>query len=181
MDTNNFLIEIFFRAKNGGDGVLVCKRSQREGSGYMLWIDDGSGRLQFALASGNDRCALRDGPKVNDAQWHHLIAEVDRAGGMVRFYLNGKLAHKGRCTLPADASLSNTGDFLVGKGLEGRHFAGEMDFLRVARGTLADAGTSIEELYAWQFDGPFLRDFAGRRPQRKRDAGALESADDSSR
>ncbi len=41
-------------------------------------------------------------------------------------------------------------------------------------GTLADARTSIEELYAWEFNGPFLRDFAGRAPEGKRDAGALE-------
>lgn len=44
-------------------------------------------------------------------------------------------------------------------------------------GTLKDAKTDIEELYAWQFDGPFIRDFAGRKPKGKRDAGALELID----
>ena len=42
---------------------------------------------------------------------------------------------------------------------------GTIDFLRIALGTLADAKTNIDELYAWQFDGPFLRDFAGRSPR----------------
>jgi hypothetical protein len=79
--------------------------------------------------------------------------------------------------LATDGSLSNRGDFYVGRGRGGSYFAGAIDFLRVCRGTLADAGTTIEELYAWQFDGPFLRDFAGRGPaDGKRDAGALECA-----
>ena len=39
------------------------------------------------------------------------------------------------------------------------------------------AKTDIKELYAWQFDGPFLRDFAGRKPKGNRDAGALELID----
>jgi hypothetical protein len=41
----------------------------------------------------------------------------------------------------------------------------------------AVARTTIEELYAWQFDGPFLRDFTGRKPVgERRDAGAIEAA-----
>ena len=34
--------------------------------------------------------------------------------------------------------------------------------------------TTIEELYAWEFNGPFLRDFCGNQPVGKRDAGAIE-------
>jgi len=53
-----------------------------------------------------------------------------------------------------------------------------LDFLRIAHGTLADADTTIEELYAWEFDGPFLRDFTGRKlAGARRDAGAIERAD----
>ena len=73
-------------------------------------------------------------------------------------------------------SLANDGDVCVGGTPEGRHLDGALDFLRIALGTLADADTTIEELYAWEFDGPFLRDFAGRKPSgAKRDAGALEA------
>ncbi len=50
--------------------------------------------------------------------------------------------------------------------------------MRIALGTLADAHTTIDELYAWQFDGPFLRDFAGRKPSgARRDGGAIEKTD----
>ena len=56
----------------------------------------------------------------------------------------------------------------------GEGFAGAIDFLRVCRSTLAESKTSIEELYAWEFDGPFLRDFANKAPaDGKRDAGAI--------
>ena len=56
------------------------------------------------------------------------------------------------------------------------HFRGSIDFLRLSKGTLEDAETTIEELYGWQFDGPFLRDFYGNWPTGvRRDVGAIES------
>lgn len=64
---------------------------------------------------------------------------------------------------------------MVGKDAKDNYFRGAIDFLRVSRGTLADAKTMIDELYAWQFNGPFLRDFRGMSPEGKRDAGALEA------
>lgn len=44
----------------------------------------------------------------------------------------------------------------------GRYLDGTVDFLRIAQGTLAHADTTIEKLYAWEFDGPQTRDFTGR-------------------
>ena len=35
----------------------------------------------------------------------------------------------------------------------------------------AFADTTIEELYAWEFDGPQIRDFTGRKPTGARNAG----------
>ncbi len=49
--------------------------------------------------------------------------------------------------------------------------------MRVALGTLDDAKTTIEELYAGQFSGPFLEDFLGRQPTGQRNAGAIEHVD----
>jgi hypothetical protein len=66
----------------------------------------------------------------------------------------------------------------VGGTPDGRFLDGTLDFLRIAHGTLEDAHTTIEELYAWEFDGPFLRDFTGRKPAgTRRAAGAIEKAD----
>ena len=53
---------------------------------------------------------------------------------------------------------------------------GAIEFLRIARGTLTDAQTTIEELYAWQFNGPFLYDFTGSK--RPADGGAAGALDD---
>ncbi len=99
----------------------------------------------------------------------------------IRIYIDGKPAERRSVRTygqPPSASLTNTADFLVGKGPAGNFFAGTIDYLRVARGTLADARTSIGELYKWEFDGPFLKDFRGNSPPTgaRRDAGAYEYA-----
>ena len=66
----------------------------------------------------------------------------------------------------------------VGGTPDGRYFDGTLDFLRIAQGSLADADTTIEELYAWEFHGPFLRDFAGHDTGgRRRYAGAIEKTE----
>jgi len=65
----------------------------------------------------------------------------------------------------------------VGGRPDGGNLAGTIEFVRVALGTLDDAKTTIEELYAWQFSGPFLEDFLGRQPRGQRDAGAIQHTD----
>jgi hypothetical protein len=155
MSTNNFLIEAFFKTTGGGS--IAEKMGD---AGYRLRVDD-AGSLALHTSAGSVAAG-----KVNDGHWHHVIAEADRAAGKLRLYVDGKLAGEGQIK---PGSLANTADFIVGKG-----FVGALDFLRVARGTLSDAKTTIEELYEWEFNGPHLRDFAGHEPVGKRDAGALE-------
>jgi hypothetical protein len=175
MDTNNFLIEVVFRtdrAKAGG--VLVSKL---DSAGYALEMDPG-GRVRMRIAAGGSECSRTSPAPLAGGRWHHIVAEVDRgAPEGIRIYVDGKRA-SGRFTgsMPtANASLANSADFLVGKGPAGDFFAGTVDYLRVSRGTLADARTSIEELYQWEFGGPFLRDFRGNSPTgQRRDAGAYE-------
>jgi hypothetical protein len=160
IDTGNLLIEAYLRTDPGhADGVVAGKMGS---SGYQLAIDS-TGKPALRLSAGDRKEAHAANVSVNDGKWHHVLAEIDRATGRVSLYVDGKAAGEHRSNLPAGASLANESDFLVGKGNDGRYFAGEMDFLRVCRGTLADARTTIEELYAWQFDGPFLKDFTGRR------------------
>jgi hypothetical protein len=46
----------------------------------------------------------------------------------------------------------------------------------IASTSAASRRTTIEELYAWQFDGPAHRDMRGVAPKgQARDAGAIES------
>jgi hypothetical protein len=167
MGTNNFLIEIVFKTDAGHtNGVLAAKAGR---SGYGLWVGPDGAPCLTLLAAGV-KASIPSTVKVNDGKWHHVIAEVNRAAGKVTFYVDGNAAGEGNLdAIAKDAPLSNTADFVVGK-----RFAGALDFLRVCRSTLAESKTSIDELRAWEFDGPFLRDFTDKAPaDGKRDAGAI--------
>jgi hypothetical protein len=170
IDTSSLLIEAYVLAKQPGT-VLVSKLS---GNGYQLAINHAGGAT-FTVVAGGQKAELASGAKLVDGKWHHVVAELDRAAGTMAIYTDGKKTADGKATLANDASLANDGDLLVGKNADGHFFAGAIEFLRIARSTLAESKTSIEELYDWEFDGPFLRDFAGREPTGKgRDAGAYE-------
>ncbi|MDO8542176.1 MAG: LamG domain-containing protein [Opitutaceae bacterium] len=170
---SNFLIEAYFRTEPGaGPGVIVEKRS---GSGYSLAVN-ASGGMTLEMSGGGATAVVSSSVAVNDGRWHHVIAEADRTAGTMTLYFDGRKDRAG-AGLRANVSLENKGDLYVGGTPAGRCFHGTIDFLRICLGTLADAKTDIEELYAWQSDGPFLRDFAGRTPRGRRDAGALEKTD----
>jgi len=168
IDTGNMLIEAYLRVESGAtDGVVAGKMAK---SGYELAVGK-DGKPVFAIAAAGQKASVAGSDVINDGKWHHVLAEIDRTGGVMRMFVDGKLNGQNKTDIAADASLANTSDFLVGKAVDGRYFSGDMDFLRVCRGTLADAATSIDELYSWQFvDGPFLKDFAGR--ERNWDKGA---------
>jgi hypothetical protein len=174
IDTSNLLVEAYLKTADGLAGsVLVSKMAD---AGYQLAINQAGG-VTLTLKSGGQTAELADGAKINDGKWHHVVAEVDRKASTGAIYVDGVKGSAGPMALPAGASLSNAADLTVGKGTAGKMFAGALEFLRIARSTLAESQTSIEELYDWQFDGPFLRDFAGKAPVGKgRDAGAFEVA-----
>jgi hypothetical protein len=172
MDTNNFLIECFFRTDPGHTGGTLASKIH-QGRGYELFLNT-EGRIALSLSAEGEGAAVT-GPRVNDGRWHHVIAEVDRPAARVTFHVDGESAASEAISLGPTDSLANPGDFCVGRGSAG-YFAGAVDFLRVSRGTLADAKTTIDELYEWEFNGPFLRDFMGNEPVGRRDAGAIELA-----
>ncbi len=163
MQENSFIVEAYLRTADS-DGLIAGKMA---GTGYALRVADG--RLQLTLA-GDGEAMTATGGQIADGQWHHVLAEVDRPARKVTLYVDGKAARLETQGAMPEGGLGNEADFVVG-----RQLACTVDFLRVSRGTLADARTSIEELYAWQFDGPQFRDFAGREPVGKRDAGAIEA------
>ncbi|MBM4017031.1 MAG: LamG domain-containing protein [Planctomycetes bacterium] len=169
------LIEAFFRTQPGHTGgVLVEKMGPA--AGYCLAVND-KGGVTFTIKAQGASASIAGPSKVNDGRWHHVVAEADRPAAALALYIDGRKDAAGR-GIGADATLANDADLYVGGTPQGRSLAGAIDFLRIARGTLADAKTTIEELYEWEFNGPFLRDFAGRPPAGpRRDAGALELAD----
>ncbi|MFO8006710.1 MAG: LamG domain-containing protein, partial [Candidatus Brocadiia bacterium] len=165
---SSFLIEAYFRTDAGASGVLVEKMGD---AGYSVLLDD-DGLPRFSVRHGDAAATVRGKAPLNDGEWHHLIAEADREAGELRLYLDGAL--NATTDGLGSWSLANKADLHVGGTPDGRCLAAELEFVRIARGTLADARTTIEELHEWQFNGPFLRDFTGREPVGKREAGALE-------
>jgi hypothetical protein len=153
MDTNNFLIEAVIQT-SAVTGTLVSKADAR--TGYVLDLLGGKPRLR--LMSGGSTSTTVAAQAVNNGKWQHIVAEVDRKNG-VALYVNGKkVSAQTMGTMPS-GSLVNGADFMVGGGTGQIGFAGSFDFLRLSRGTLADAHTTIGELYAWQFRGPQHADF----------------------
>jgi hypothetical protein len=173
IDTGSLIVEAYAKVESGSAGVLVEKTGK---AGYSLIVqEDGRVALVLAGADGSRSKAVTRS-KLADGRWHHLLAEVDRDAGRSTLYVDGKA--DGLAKAPAKGvSLSNDGEMTVGGTPDGRNLAVTIDYLRVTRGSLADSRTTIDELRAWQFDGPFLRDFTGRAPVgARRDAGAIEAS-----
>jgi len=169
--TSGFLIEVFFKTAAGfTDGTLIQKMND---VGWALVVNQ-SGGVALITKSNSGSASLASRIAVNDGQWHHIIAEADRKAGTFTLYLDGKPNSIGP-GLGANASLANDADLYVGGTPGGHCLNGALDFMRLARGTLADSKTTIEELYAWEFSGPFLEDFTGRRrPESGGCAGAID-------
>ncbi|MFW6189792.1 MAG: LamG domain-containing protein, partial [Planctomycetota bacterium] len=168
---SNFLLEAYFRTAPGHTGGTLARKMDE--AGYSLTVN-GDGGATFAAAGPGASGRVSSRAKVNDGEWHHVIAEADRKAGTLTLYVDGEKDAAGAGVGP-DVSLANDSDLYVGGTPEGAYLEGAFEFLRIARGTLADAKTTIEELHEWQFDGPFLRDFTGGEPVGQRDAGAIEA------
>jgi hypothetical protein len=170
--TGNLLIEVHFKAAPECTGGVLIEKLQ--GAGYSLTLSS-AGRIRFSVQGPGASAAVESRARVSDGKWHHVIAELDRAIPQLTIYLDGR-KDVGARGIAASVSLANDGDLYVAGTPTGRWFDGTLDFLRLAQGTLADAQTTIEELYAWEFDGPFLRDFAGVKPtSAQRTAGAIQA------
>jgi hypothetical protein len=176
--TSNFLIEAYFKTASGlTDTVLVQKM---DSVGYVLGVNKAGG-VTLAATSGGATSWLDSRSPVSDGQWHHVIAEADRKARTFAIYIDGKRDANGPGLGP-DASLANDADLYVGGAPNGHYLNGAIDFMRIARGTLADSKTTIEELYAWEFNGPFLYDFTSRkRPADGGEAGAIDCPPESDR
>ncbi|MDF1571177.1 MAG: BACON domain-containing carbohydrate-binding protein [Bacteroidales bacterium] len=175
MDLNSFIVETYVKTAEGHtNGALVTKYNGN--AGYALAID-GSGKVVMTLyENGTPIIRQHSAVAVSDTAWHHILAEVDRNGGISIFIDGVKSPGEVSGTMPAtDVSLANTADLLVGRTIQGAFFHGAIDFLRISRGALYEARTTADEIYKWQTSGPFLFDMRGNAPEGSRDAGALES------
>jgi hypothetical protein len=169
VDKTNFLVETYFRTEPGHTGGILLQKKDR--TGYALALD-ARGRVTFQVAGQGASAEVRSGTKLNDGGWHHVIAEADRKAKKLRLYVDGRRDAEAAGVGPV--SIANRADLYVGGGPDGDCLAGTIEFMRMALGTLDDAQTTIEELYAWEFSGPFLEDFLGHPTGGRRDAGAVQ-------
>ena len=168
---SSFLIEIVFKTAPGQTQATLIQK--RNAAGWSLAVN-AAGGVAWQANSGAAAATLASRTAINDGRWHHVIAEADRNTATLAIYIDGHRDAAGPGLGP-DLSLATEADLYVAGTPQGQCLNGAIDFLRLARGTLADAKTTIEELYAWEFDGPFLYDFTGhKRPADGGCAGALD-------
>ncbi len=172
VNDENLLIEAIFTPGKGLTNAGLAGKFDGK-SGYRL-ILNGQGQAEFQLASDGETRSVTSGQPINTGEMIHLIAEADRETGRMSIYVNGELAGTSSEALPADASLDNGADFLVGKTHDDQYFEGVIDSVRVSKGTLEDARTDIDEVYTWFTNGPWRYDMLGNEPVGRRDAGAIE-------
>lgn len=168
MKDGNWLIEMVFRTKDEA-GVLVSKMTDE--AGYMLELVGGVPKV--TIRGGGNEYRTEGEVRIAGGQWRHLVVEVSRGaeragvngvgvGVGVRMYVDGEeIWSKSEGKMPLGV-VGNRAEFCVGGGPGLDHLEASVDFLRVARGTLLEASTTIAELYRWQFDGPQFRDIEGR-------------------
>ncbi len=173
--TNNFVLEVIFRAVAGHTGgVLVAKSAD---AGYTLALD-AEGYLRWSIKNGGAEVYhVTSGMQVNDGAWHHLLLEYRRGmPNLCNVYLDGVYANGASAGSPPGEGvfIASSAPFYAGRDSAGSYFHGDLDFVRVARGSLAEAYTTYQELYDWQFGGPQYFDFRGVPPDGRRDSGALE-------
>lgn len=175
MTTNDFIIEVFFRVEKGHTGGVIIAKYGPSSNGYQLDIDEnGKARLSL-IESGTPAYSLSSLSSINDSSWHHVLAEINRKVN-VNIYIDGKINNgTSSGSFPSSTlSLDNISNLLIGRNHSGNYLKGSLDFLRISKGTLMDARTTIQELYKWETDGPFLKDITGKKPVGRRDAGAIE-------
>ncbi|MFW6277385.1 MAG: LamG-like jellyroll fold domain-containing protein [Prolixibacteraceae bacterium] len=176
MSTNNFLVEVILKTDKKHENGTVLSKHDGE-NGYKLVVNE-KGRPEFVVSANGKNAVLAAKKKINNGDWHHVLAEIDRQTGNMTIYVNGKKSGEEKAGFASSASVSNNADYLVGRSNDGdNYFKGAIDFMRISRGTLADAETDIDELYEWEFNGPVKYDFAGNKPKNQRDAGAIERVD----
>ncbi|MFH0790869.1 MAG: LamG-like jellyroll fold domain-containing protein, partial [Candidatus Omnitrophota bacterium] len=171
---NNFLIEAVLKINSDEKQGGIVEKSD-ETKGYTLALVNGYLKMILEFVGGN--CYRLSEKTINDGKWHHIIAEVDRDNAQgINIYIDGRLSN-GVFSGVMDSlnNISNNGNFMVGYCLDSGYLAATFDFLRISRGTLAQAETTIEELYDWESNGPFLKDFYGNPASGEaRDVGAIE-------
>ena len=145
--TGDFSVDAWVRTTaSGGDAkVIFDKRSGNSGSGpwtgYVLFLD-GSGNLCFQMADGSSFTNYCSSSPLNDGNWHHVAAVVDRTDTTtgLRLYVDGTQVSS---FAPMTGDLDNTSDAFLGSRTTdsggGGYFPGVIDEVELFKRALSAA------------------------------------------
>jgi len=154
-----FVLEVYAKVKPGARGPFI---SSEDPAGFVLSFT-GAGALRFSFGGVNVDCA----EDVAVDQLKHIFVEYDGGEKILRIYVDGKLAGSAPCEKPPTFETETV--IVVGGVLEATY-----EFLRVGLASLAQSYTTIDELRAWQTNGPHLHDFTGKPFSANRPSGAMD-------
>lgn len=120
-DTNNFVIEIWFKTAAPGGSKWLVEKGNTVTAGYDIWMD-AAGDIHFRISSLDELVALN----LDDDAWHYLVAAQLGAGAdNMRLYIDGSIEDSGAGNDNWTKSLS---DFQIGDVFNGSGgWSGELD------------------------------------------------------
>lgn len=116
MGTRSFSIDAWIKTSESGTVPIVDKRTGAQSSqttGYFLFLT--GGRLGLQLGDGTFRNVI-GGPSINDGDWHHVAATVDRRGRLVTLWVDGTQVHQSSHMPPPGANIDNSAALRIGQG-----------------------------------------------------------------
>jgi hypothetical protein len=156
----SFTLQCWLCTKERGFMRMISKSGYPafEVYGYGLYLSDGILEAWFADADRH-RVIARGSHKINDGQWHHAAAVIDRQTKRLLIYLDGKLdTPDGRpgAANPVDTSVVGPTQARCSLTL-GRDFGGLLDEVSIFRGALKPAQFSLKADYPSPYGKPGIR------------------------
>ena len=85
----SFTIELWMKTLNSGQQYLLGKRG---GPTYFLLEQNSFNQAKFTIQDSIEGITTVTGSGLNDGNWHHVTAVVDRPGNSLRIYVDGILS-----------------------------------------------------------------------------------------
>ena len=122
--SGDFTVACWIRTKKATEPLVL--------GSFDLWLEDGRPKLIFAGWPST----IKDGPRLDDGQWHHLVIAWDQSGGKraVHFYIDG--LDSGNAFGPAEGSVNRL-QIGLSNSAPARDFLGAIDELRIYQRCLA--------------------------------------------
>jgi sialidase-1 len=140
---DSFTLEAVFRTSAHGasdvnaSGPLIAKDVGPDQPSYWLRVQNG--KVRMFLDDGLTATSLTSEVNVNDGQWHHVAATIDREADELRLYLDQQLIGSSE-SLPV-GGFANSNDLLIGAFNDSpngsKRFRGDIGLIRISEGTLS--------------------------------------------